>query len=60
MTSEEMPPEWMWPLDEEIVIWMERVAEDRKERYGGGSDSGSRDDRETVPMMSNEFARERK
>jgi hypothetical protein len=53
-----MPPAWMWPLDEEIVTWMERVAEDRKERYGGGD--SSRDSRETVPMMQNEYARGRR
>lgn len=51
-----MPPEWMWPLDEEIVAWMERVVEDRHEKYGGGS---QKDSRESVPMMQNEYARGR-
>lgn len=55
-----MPPEWMWPLDEPMVEWMERVAEERKEKYGGGSDDDRRDDRKTVPMMQNELARERR
>lgn len=58
LTSEEMPPEWMWPLDEAIVEWMERITEERKERAGGGS--SSRDERETVPMMQNEYARGRR
>lgn len=53
-----MPPEWMWPLDEEIVIWMERVVEERHEKYGGGDRSG--DSRESVPMMSNEYAQGRR
>lgn len=53
-----MPPEWMWPLDEEIVKWMERVVEERKEKYGGGD--SDRDSRETVPMMQNEYARGRR
>lgn len=55
-----MPPEWMWPLDEEIVAWMERVVEDRREKYGGGDKGSARDSRETVPMMDNEYAKGRR
>lgn len=53
-----MPPEWMWPLDAEIVDWMERVAEERKERYGGNSDDDDRDS--GGPMIQNEYARDRR
>lgn len=53
-----MPPEWMWPLDDEIVEWMDRIVDERNEKYGGSSD---RDDREPAgPMMTNEYARERR
>jgi len=34
LTKEEMPPEWMWPLDAEIVDHFEWVERERKERYG--------------------------
>lgn len=45
----------MWPLDEAIVEWMERVRDEREEKYGTKSD-----DREQVPMMGNAYARDRK
>jgi len=59
LTNDEMPPEWMWPLDHEMVIWLERVTEERKEKYGG-SDRDDRDSHTTVPMMQNEYARGRR
>ena len=47
----------MWPLDDEIIEWMDRISEERKERYGGGKD----DDRDSGgPMMQNEMARGRR
>lgn len=56
LSSEEMPPEWMWPLDDEIVQWMDRVVEERKERFGGGGSSRDDDD-SGGPMMKNEYSR---
>lgn len=53
LSQDEMPPEWMWPLDHEINIWFERVAEEREEKYGGGSKE------EKAPMMGNEMAKGR-
>lgn len=41
LVSEEMPPSWMWHLDEELEIWFENVEEKRKERYGGDSSDSS-------------------
>lgn len=54
LTREEMPPVWMWPFEDELKAWFDRVEADRKDRYGGG---GSRDTE--APMMSNELARDR-
>lgn len=45
----EMPPEWMWPLDDLLSEWFEDVARRRKD--GSGADD---DDLEDAPdMMSN-------
>ncbi len=57
LSGDEMPPEWMWPLDAEIVEWMERVSSDRRDKYGGGDDD---DDRTAVPLMKNELAEGRR
>lgn len=46
----------MWPLDDEIVRWMENVREERREKYGGKDRD---DDRDTVPLMSNDYAQGR-
>jgi hypothetical protein len=57
LTKEEMPPEWMWHLDEEVATFLERVFRERRERMGlppddeGGSD-GKR-------MVGNELTRGR-
>lgn len=50
----EMPPEWMWPFEDELQIWFERVDEARKEKYGGGGSSSSSGDEGL--MMGNEMA----
>lgn len=55
LLSEEVPPSWMWPFDEELVEWFEAIDEKRKDRYGGGDDSSSGGD----GMMSNELAKGR-
>lgn len=51
-----MPPEWMWPFDEELDIWFEEVDRKRKEKYGGGETS----DISSEGMLTNEYARDRR
>lgn len=55
LTEEEMPPSWMWHLDEELAPWMEDVHRARQEKFGSNDSS-----RETADMMSNELARDRR
>jgi hypothetical protein len=50
--SDEIPPEWMWPFEDRLTEWFEHVEAVREEKYGGG------DGTESVPMMSNQLARE--
>lgn len=46
---DELPPQWMWHLDWELETWFEQVDAQRKNPRAS-------DDREEVPMMSNEHA----
>lgn len=58
---DEMPPVWMWPIDDELKAWFEEVERARKEKYGGGSDSSSSDDSpDGGSMTQNEFAKGRR
>ena len=34
LTSDEMPPRWMWHLDWELVKWFKQVTKNREEKYG--------------------------
>lgn len=52
LLSEDMPPHWMLPFDEELTIWFEEVEARREQRYG------SSEGNETTEMMSNEYADE--
>jgi len=56
LTDDEVPPEWMWPFDEELRVWFEDVKQERNAKYGGSS---SHDGGEDVPLMSNELAKNR-
>lgn len=47
----EIPPPWMWTLDEELSGHFERIKADR--------DSGVDHDSSDGPMMQNEYARDR-
>lgn len=49
LLSQDIPPAWMWPFEDELSTWFERVEAERKERYGGGTDDGAQE----APMMSN-------
>lgn len=55
LSTDEMPPEWMWPFNDALDEWFDEVDARRRDRVGG------RDTYEDAPdMMSNELARERK
>lgn len=54
LMEDEMPPRWKWHLDHEISEHFERVADLRKEKYGGGSSDSDADTDQ--PMMVNEYA----
>lgn len=55
LTNEEMPPQWMWPFDEELEVWFEEVDRQRKNRFGSSDD----DDEPMGAMMQNEYAKDR-
>lgn len=55
LLEEEMPPRWMWPFEEELQLWFERVDRERRSKYGGDSS----DDEEGGVMMGNELAKGR-
>lgn len=54
LSSDEMPPEWMWPFDEELELWFEEVERQRKEKYGGGASES------TENLLENEYAKGRR
>ena len=54
LTKDEMPPDWMWPFDDELEQWFADVEEARNQKYGGGS--ASSDGESSGPMMKNEYA----
>lgn len=54
LSEDEIPPEWMWPLDHELVLWFDEVKRKRDEKFGRPDDDD--DDRTDVPMMSNSLA----
>ena len=41
MTSDEMPPRWMWHLDWELEIHFNRIDQAREDKYSGGSGGSS-------------------
>lgn len=57
LSKEEMPPEWMWLLDEDLIEHFDRVNEDRIAKYGGSSQDD--DDLGGGLMVQNELARGR-
>lgn len=56
LTSDEMPPQWMWAHDDELNFHFDEVERRRKDRFGGGSSSMA----EEAPMMENALARGRR
>lgn len=55
-----MPPEWMWPFDNDLDGWFAEVEQKRKERFGRDGSADDDDDDKDKPMMQNELARQRK
>jgi hypothetical protein len=56
LMSEDMPPEWMWPLGEELNDWFDAVKARQDERFGRNSD-----EKEDAPdMAQNELTRGKK
>lgn len=49
-TKNEIPPEWMWPLDHELEDWFEEVHRQRSQGLPTGTDE------EPVSMERNEYA----
>ena len=54
LPGEEMPPEWMWPFEDEIKDWFDQVQAARK---NGWDPPGRTDGDEERPMAQNELAR---
>ncbi len=52
LLSEEMPPAWMWPFDDEIEGWFREV---NRARDNGGSGPEPRTD--ASEMMDNQLAK---
>ena len=50
LQSEDMPPPWMWPFDEELVDWFEAVEAKHEAEAGGGGAH------EVADMTQNEYA----
>jgi hypothetical protein len=52
LASEEMPPAWMWSLDDDLEDWFDRVKADRDEKYGrNSSDDWGGIKNEWAPMI---------
>lgn len=54
LAEKEIPPQWMWHLDDEVGPFLEEVFRARREKYG--TDEG----REEAEMMSNDLAKGRR
>lgn len=59
LPSDEMPPRWMWTLDDDLNAHFERIKEERDKKYGTGSSDDDDDDRSSGPMLKNELAQNR-
>lgn len=55
ITSEEMPPQWMWPFPEELDVWFQQVIEARASASNGG---GARDTPAPGGYAENQLAKD--
>ncbi len=53
--GDEMPPEWMWPLSDDLDEWFQDVERKRKVKYGGTDSIEEPDD-----MAQNELSARRR
>lgn len=53
LMTEDMPPEWMWPLPDELEDWFKDVKARHDEKYG----TGEKDDDDVTDMTQNELTR---
>lgn len=60
LVKDEIPPEWMWSLDDELEKWFDDVEEARRDRYESRRNGGRSRDQEAPQMMVNELARGRR
>lgn len=59
LRDEEMPPQWMWPFDEELADHFEEVFKDRKSGGSGSRSRGlGRDDDEVQNGLASELRRD--
>lgn len=54
MDLKEVPPEWMWPFDEELEHWFDDVDRKRRAKYGGEDEPGGEVEGD---VMENELAK---
>lgn len=57
--KKEMPPEWMWALDDELIDHFDRVEAEREAKYGTGDDDEDDEHESGGLMMQNEYAKGR-
>lgn len=50
--EDDIPPEWMWPFEDELSEWFDEVRAARE-----NPSSSPKEDREEVPLMENELAK---
>lgn len=55
LEAKEQPPQWMWPFEDELEKWFEKVKRLRDEKYGTSSDD---DDDSGDGFTDNELANE--
>ncbi len=55
LLPEDMPPEWMWPLNEALNEWFDTVKKRHEEKYGTKTDDDDDGD-----MAQNELTRGKK
>lgn len=49
LTTEDIPPEWMWPFSDEITIWFDDIKQKKADEISAG-DTGDT----VAPMEKNE------
>lgn len=58
LLEEEIPPEWMWPFDDELEDWFDKIKRDREDKHSSGRDDSS--DSDSGAMLQNELTKDRR